>query len=89
MWMLLINATRGQAMGLSVVKEAPTQVFMGDLQTLVLRKVEAADATKPLCRLFLLLGPPMAKGLGDMDDLVKCMPSSVDLADDFASLLVD
>ena len=31
----------------------------------------------------------MAKGLGDMDDLVKCMPSSVDLADDFASLLVD
>ena len=35
------------------------------------------------------LGPPMAKGLGDVSDLLKSMPSSVDLAEEFSSLLVN
>lgn len=35
----------------------------------------------------LRLGPPMAKGLGDLDELLKSMPSSVDLADSFLSVL--
>ncbi len=35
----------------------------------------------------LRLGPPVAKGLGDMEDLLESMPSSIDLAESFSSVL--
>lgn len=86
---LLVNATRGHILEQRLVIEPPTQILMGDLKMLVgnIGQLDGVDPEKPLCRMFLLLGPPMAKGLGDLDELLKSMPSSVDLADSFLSVL--
>lgn len=86
---LLVNATRGHMVEQRLVSELPPQLLMGDLKMLVgnIGQLDGVDPEKPLCRMFLLLGPPMAKGLGDLDELLKSMPSSVDLADSFLSVL--
>lgn len=38
-------------------------------------------------RMDLRLGPPVAKGLGDKEELLESMPSSIDLAESFSSVL--
>jgi len=86
---LLVNATRGQMMEQRLVALPPAQVLMGDLKMLVgnIGQLDGVDPEKPMCRIFLLLGPPVAKGLGDMEDLLESMPSSIDLAESFSSVL--
>eukprot|EP00434_Breviolum_minutum_P018673 symbB.v1.2.016476.t1/scaffold1252.1/size200744/24 len=68
---LLVNATRGQMMEQRLVALPPAQVLMGDLKMLVgnIGQLDGVDPEKPMCRIFLLLGPPVAKGLGDREDL--------------------
>ncbi|CAE7355046.1 Cbwd1 [Symbiodinium sp. CCMP2592] len=78
---LLVNAVRGKRAEFQMVAEAPPQVYMGDLPVLV--GMRDIDADEPMCRIFILLGPPSVKGLGDMPELLAAMPSSVDLSETF------
>mmetsp|Transcript_22339 Transcript_22339/g.51789 ORF Transcript_22339/g.51789 Transcript_22339/m.51789 type:complete len:365 (-) Transcript_22339:106-1200(-) len=79
---LLVNAVRGQPVELRLVPEAPSQVYMGDLQTLI-NGMKALDYGQPIARMFIALAPPSVKGLGDMADLFDAMPSNDDLIDGF------
>ncbi|CAE7194492.1 Cbwd1 [Symbiodinium sp. CCMP2456] len=69
---LLVNAVRGKPAEFQLVAEAPPQIYMGDLPVLV--GMRDIDADEPMCRIFILLGPPSVKGLGDMPEslLLKC-----------------
>jgi len=78
---LLVNAVRGKPAEFQLVAEAPPQICMGDLPVLV--GMRDIDADQPMCRIFILLGPPSVKGLGDMPELLAAMPSSVDLSETF------
>ncbi|CAE7456942.1 Cbwd1 [Symbiodinium natans] len=78
---LLVSALRGKPAEYHLVAEAPPQIYMGDLQVLV--GMRDMDVDAPMCRVFILLGPPSAKGLGDLPELIAAMPSSVDLSEAF------
>eukprot|EP00928_Gymnodinium_smaydae_P040066 TRINITY_DN27238_c0_g1_i1.p1 TRINITY_DN27238_c0_g1~~TRINITY_DN27238_c0_g1_i1.p1 ORF type:complete len:163 (+),score=20.80 TRINITY_DN27238_c0_g1_i1:328-816(+) len=83
---LLIDAVRGRAVTFNETKSPPTQCLFGDLEVLATANTAEAAMQNLACgsvlsRVFVLLGPPLVAGIGDV-----ALPTADEIIDDFRAM---